>query len=50
MSPSAEAVKIIKCLPKLTLKKATKNAGKSDNRQIFATLFAKQAMEKIPQN
>jgi len=50
MSPSAEAVKIIKCLPKLKLKKATENAGKSDNRQIFATLLAKQAMGKIPQN
>jgi len=50
MSPSAETVKIVKCLPKLTLKKATRSAGKSDNRQIFATLLAKQAMEKTPQN
>ena len=50
MQPDTEIMKIKKRLPKLTLKKATENAGKSDNRQIFATLLAKQAMEKIPQN
>jgi hypothetical protein len=37
-------------MPKLTIKKATENAGKSDNRQIFARLLAKQAVENIPQN
>jgi len=49
MSPSAETVKIIKCLPKLTLKKATENADKSDNRQIFATPVGKgNAENKFP--
>ncbi|WP_157487511.1 hypothetical protein [Desulfosarcina sp. BuS5] len=41
MSPSAETVKLIKCLPKLTFKKATRNTGKSDNRQISATAVSK---------
>jgi len=41
MSPSAETVKNVKCLPKLTFKKATRNAGKSDNRQIPATAVSK---------
>jgi len=41
MSPSAETVKNVKCLPKLALKKATENAGKSDNRQIPATAVIK---------
>jgi len=34
-------VKIIKCLPKLMFKKATRSAGKSDNRQIPATAVIK---------
>ncbi|WP_274428053.1 hypothetical protein [Desulfosarcina sp. BuS5] len=46
MSPSAETVKNVKCLPKLTFKKATRNAGKSDNRQIPATAVSKTDSEK----
>ncbi|WP_274428062.1 hypothetical protein [Desulfosarcina sp. BuS5] len=46
MSPSAETVKLIKCLPRLTFKKATKNAGKSNNRQMPATAVNKTDSEK----
>jgi len=46
MSPSAETVKNVKCLPKLTFKKAAGNAGKSDNRQIPATAVSKISSEK----
>jgi len=46
MSPSTETVQPVKCLPKLTFKKATRNAGKSDNRQIPATAVSKTDSEK----
>ncbi|WP_157487491.1 hypothetical protein [Desulfosarcina sp. BuS5] len=46
MSPGAETVKPVKCLPSLTSKKATKNAGKSDNRQMPATAVIKTDSEK----
>ena len=49
MSPSTETVQPVKCLPKLTFKKATRSAGKCDNRQMPATAVSKQAMEKKPQ-
>jgi hypothetical protein len=50
MSPSAETVKNVKCLPKLTFKKATRNAGKSDNRQIPATAVIKTGDGKSTSN
>ncbi|WP_274427760.1 hypothetical protein [Desulfosarcina sp. BuS5] len=46
MSPSTETVKPVKCLPKLTFKKVTRNAGKNDNRQIPATVVSKTDSEK----
>jgi len=46
MLPSAETMKFKQCLPKLTLKKATKNIGKSDNKQIFATPVCKDNLKK----
>ena len=49
MSPSAEIVKNVKYLPKLTFKKATRSAGKSDDRQVFATPVGKGNSEnKFP--
>jgi len=41
-----KTVKNVKCLPKLTFKKATRSAGKSDNRQIPATAVIKTGDEK----
>jgi hypothetical protein len=46
--PNAETVKLLKCLPKLALKKEAENADKSDNRQIFATPVSKTNIEKKP--
>ena len=50
MSPSAETVKLVKCLPKLTFKKAIRSAGKSDNRQIPATAVSKTSGGKYTPN
>ncbi|MBL0702320.1 MAG: hypothetical protein JJV91_02440 [Desulfosarcina sp.] len=50
MSPSAETVKLVKCLQKLTFKKATGNAGKSDNRQIPAAAVTKTSGGKYTPN